>query len=928
MDELDLGATIKGFLPGQRLFNRYTLVRQLGRGGMGIVWAARDEELNSEIALKFLPEVIATDRAAIEDMKREVRRAIDLAHPHIVKIQHFLTDGRMAAVAMEYVQGDTLSSLRVDQPGQVFTPGTLAPWVVQLCSALDYAHAKARVAHRDLKPANLMVDTAGDLKILDFGIAASLSESVTRVSKQAGSSGTPVYMSPQQMMGEKPAITDDIYALGATLYELLTGKPPFYAGNIILQVQNKAALSLAERREELGVTGEPIPPAWEQTVADCLAKEPKDRPQSAGEVAERLGLGGLATRNTSRTKSEKVERGVPMRSEPVQRPSSTFTSKTPHYVGLAAVVLALGGLGWYFGVHAPEQKRLAEIARLEAESRAAEQARLAETLRQNEQKRMAAEAAERRRQEAEAARLAAARGGLVVRTEPSGAEVRVGAVALDKSPLSLKDLKLGKYPVRIRLNGYEDHDSEIEVKENEFADTGIIRLVRSTGFLSLTSTPEGVDFQIIPAEAEGKSEQVLTGRTPAQSVRIPTGKYRVIFERSRWGQRIHNVTIERGGTGTILADMRGGSIQVLSDPPGATVKLQERVVGRTPVELPDMPWQAPTQVTAELPLHAAVTREASPQPGQPVTLQLVLPRLRTQLKLMGLPPGARGLLQVRWSGREFAVGSDDVIELPAEGGSGRLKVGYGPVNWETDLSINAGETRSIEPDLVPRFNLSRAPTVIRTKTTSAVNSSAFSMRSSEELEISWRNREGNRWMECDVRVLGTTTSSKLVGNDLYHPGTTFRFQRRGPAWDVQTVQGGLKSMPNFRPPIPNATTALLTEDLLPSRPVQIGEQWELPPMGVATLAAGLLRFSAGSARAQIQGVYEENSKRVTVIVYQFELQGQAIYLSASQSIKGSFEVRAVLDEGWVKHAVLRIETRTDGVGVATSTVEGIEEPVR
>ncbi len=305
MNDLDYGATIKGFNPGQKVFNRYTLKQILGRGGMGVVWLALDEELGRETALKFLPEVVAMDASAIGDLKREVRRAIDLAHPHIVKIHDFVTDGRTAAVSMEYVTGQTLSAQRLDQPGQVFTPEKLGPWVAQLCAALDYAHHDAEVVHRDLKPTNLMIDARGRLKVLDFGIAASISDSVSRVSNKGSSAGTPVYMSPQQMMGEDPAITDDVYALGATIFELLAGKPPFHAGNIVLQVQNKVAPLLNERRKTLGLA--PVPVEWEQAVAACLAKDPKERPQSADEVVVRLN-GGRAGRPPEPKAEEAVVR--------------------------------------------------------------------------------------------------------------------------------------------------------------------------------------------------------------------------------------------------------------------------------------------------------------------------------------------------------------------------------------------------------------------------------------------------------------------------------------------------------------------------------------------------------------------------------------------------------------------------------------------
>ena len=288
MDQLDVGVTIRSFLPNQKVFNRFILQRILGRGGMGVVWLARDEELERPVALKFLPEIVALDPVSVAELKRETRRNLDLTHPHIVRIYDFVQDARSAAISMEYVDGPSVSALRAERPRGIFPLAELRRMVEQLGEGLAYAHERAKVVHRDLKPANLMLTSAGDLKITDFGIATSISDSVSRVSGRS-TSGTAAYMSPQQMMGERPAATDDIYAIGATLYELLTGKPPFHTGNIIAQVTSKVPPSIAERRAELGITDvEPVPAAWESAVARCLAKEPADRPQSVRALLEEL----------------------------------------------------------------------------------------------------------------------------------------------------------------------------------------------------------------------------------------------------------------------------------------------------------------------------------------------------------------------------------------------------------------------------------------------------------------------------------------------------------------------------------------------------------------------------------------------------------------------------------------------------------------
>src|SRR5438105_978199 len=303
-------ATSREFAGGQKVFGRYTLVRVLGRGGMGIVWLARDEELEREVALKFLPDLMIQDRAVIDQLKRETKRCLELTHPHIVRIYDFVHDERSDCISMEYVDGETLAGLRCQKEQKVFEPLELIAWISQLCDALDYAHNRARIIHRDLKPANLMVNQRRDLKVSDFGIARSMSESVSMLTREQGRSGTLVYMSPQQLAGERGTHLDDIYSLGATLYDLLTSKPPFYSGNIDRQIHERVAPSMTERRKEFDIESALVPQVWEDAVAACLAKDPPRRPQSAAEVAQRLQFAPEQTRAITTVSAKSSSRKV------------------------------------------------------------------------------------------------------------------------------------------------------------------------------------------------------------------------------------------------------------------------------------------------------------------------------------------------------------------------------------------------------------------------------------------------------------------------------------------------------------------------------------------------------------------------------------------------------------------------------------------
>jgi hypothetical protein len=440
-----LDATTRDFANGQKVFNRYTLIKTLGRGGMGVVWLARDEELERNVALKFLPELIVHDRAVLGDMKRETRRSLDLTHKNIVRIYDFVHSDQSGCISMEYVDGDTLSNLRADKPHKVFEAHDLKDWTSQLCDALDYAHTHARIIHRDLKPANLMVNTRGDLKVSDFGISRSLSDSVSMLTMEQGRSGTLVFMSPQQLDGETGSPLDDVYSFGATVYELLTSKPPFSSGNVDRQIREKIPPPMTARRKELEIEGEPIDETWEKVIAACLAKDPTRRPQSFAEIAQKLEIASPKTVRARAAVAEKAKAEGGLLSWVMALKSNRMA-----LIGAGAAVLLSGVIAvWAFGFRksdkpAPTPAPPAAVTKPDDQG-------------------------------------ATALGGVMVNTSPSRATVTLGGMDAGKSPITFKGIRAGKYPLRISLDGYTPVEREVEVKAGQFVDVGTIALEKVTG---------------------------------------------------------------------------------------------------------------------------------------------------------------------------------------------------------------------------------------------------------------------------------------------------------------------------------------------------------------------------------------------------------------------------------------------------------------
>ena len=266
------------FVPGAIVAERYRIVGLLGRGGMGEVYRADDLKLSQPVALKFLPEHLLSDGAALARFHREVRVARQVSHKNVCRVYDIgEVDGRHF-LSMEFIKGEELSSL-LRRIGRL--PQDKATQLArQICAGLAAAH-DAGVLHRDLKPANVMIDEHGNARILDFGLAG-LTEDFADNELRAG---TPAYMAPEQLEGKEQTVRTDIYSLGLVLYELFTGKKAFEAATF-------GELIKLRRSDPTPTTPTSIikdlDPLIEKVIDRCIQKDPSQRPASALQVAAAL----------------------------------------------------------------------------------------------------------------------------------------------------------------------------------------------------------------------------------------------------------------------------------------------------------------------------------------------------------------------------------------------------------------------------------------------------------------------------------------------------------------------------------------------------------------------------------------------------------------------------------------------------------------
>jgi serine/threonine-protein kinase len=264
----------------------YRLLRPIGEGASGVVWEAEHRELQRRVALKMLAPEVAGSREALQRFREEARILAALSHPNLVQVQDFGTslDGRVF-LAMELLVGETLSARLRRAP---MTPFDATRIAIKACAALEATHA-AGLVHRDIKPQNLMLTNGGIVKLLDFGVATaplagpdtSVAGAKERSLRGLAVFGTPLYMAPEQVAGNAVDRRADLYALGCVLYEMLVGAPPFTGSSLVVMGKH-----LRETPEPLRARtrGGPLPRALKEVVMRAMAKDPRSRFGSAGEM--------------------------------------------------------------------------------------------------------------------------------------------------------------------------------------------------------------------------------------------------------------------------------------------------------------------------------------------------------------------------------------------------------------------------------------------------------------------------------------------------------------------------------------------------------------------------------------------------------------------------------------------------------------------
>ncbi|HSD28391.1 MAG TPA: TonB family protein [Vicinamibacteria bacterium] len=587
---------------------RYQITGTLGSGAMGAVYKAFDPLIKRTLAIKTIrldiPRTSPQYQVFIDRFYHEVRISGTLSHPGIVTLFDVGEENRLPFLAMEYVEGKTIGAI-LDE-GTRFKPERVVGLVSQVAAALDYAHSRG-VVHRDIKPTNLIVSSADEVKVTDFGIAKLADVEITH---SGALLGTPSYMSPEQAMGEKLDGRSDIFSLGVVAFQMLSGQQPFPGANVTSILYKLVHVDPVEPAD-LEMSGL-VPQKWREVFHKVLAKKPENRYQTATAFVQDLEyclgswFAGLGTEHTVTLQAPARDETtvtipkipVPAKEAPASRSLAGLARhEREHTAPVLLPAVGLAGeppvpltvlispadanltlppqptlreaattlapvpprprsslpVGWVLGAAAMAVLALGLVG-WAVWPRAGVGAAAEETAAASPAATPAGA------DSSESAPPAPPLATLLVESEPSGAHVSVNGEMEGQTPLRLSDLPFGSYDVRVERKGYEMQAREVSL--SAAAAAGELRFV-----LARTAPPPQGEADVVsaPSGAQVSVDGRPVGTTPLTGLRLRPGKRRLELELEGHQPWTGTVDVAAGGTGRV--EVRLEALPRPADPP-------------------------------------------------------------------------------------------------------------------------------------------------------------------------------------------------------------------------------------------------------------------------------------------------------------------------------------------------------------------------
>ncbi len=453
---------------------RYKIIREIGRGAMGIVYQGYDPKIDRTVALKTIRKDRLAESRDVEDLlmrfQRELRATGKLVHPNIISVYDTGEDEENAYIAMEYIEGDTLEDLI--QRGTRFPVEKIIDIIDKICDGLEYTHRQG-IVHRDLKPSNIMLVEGEGVKITDFGISKAIGAASSPLTQAGVLLGTPSYMSPEQITGNEIDGRSDLFSVGIILYQLLTGEKPFVGDTIptlLYHIVNK----------------DPTPPSqidstiaglYDEVIAKALAKDPDKRYETARDFVEDLKR---AYRGEALMKAPNIETTMTV----AEKAGGEISPKQKRYWLLAGFVILILALiaGGYYWIH-----RRPRIAK-EEESLLARPEQLK------------------------------AFGSIVVKSDPPNAQVFIDGKLLENlTPTVIGEVPAGeKHEIRVEKKGFRPWSGSVEAQPDtsmpiQATLEKVVLKPPLSGEVRITSEPSGADVYLNNKDMARKTPTRISG---------------------------------------------------------------------------------------------------------------------------------------------------------------------------------------------------------------------------------------------------------------------------------------------------------------------------------------------------------------------------------------------------------------------------------